>query len=369
MDEVIKPLICALENDKNFVKFTWNQIINDGQGVKVKGKGLVRGMNDVIEVYMMITHQELMSEFLACIDIIKSRELNNNGFHNKYQNFVNNYNNTRRSVNKVQMSDFFIKMDDLDRFNKQFVEINKVLEIIDLPEVIDQKGMNMGIDSKPYDSSNIINDINDIAGLIARWQMGISGIIGSLQSVYQIDRSFNDTIDDVETLSQFVQKCFEAGIPGKYIMWNGYKISSSKLKGSGKNGSENSPIWGQSRFVFFPENDKSIVYKIAYNPWGLRANKSESMITNKVNEVGEGNDIIAKVTGHTANDYIINIERADDQHVPSIAVISQVKGKLEEFCRNQKLPISLTDIHLNNVRKVKGNWVAIDYGDVERSHA
>lgn len=370
LDDIVKNLICAFEDDKNIVKFSYNQIQEDGKGAKVKGKGLVRGMSDVIEVYMMINNSNLMNEFLACLDIIKTRELANNDFSAKYQNFVNNYNSYRRSISNMAQNDFSIKLDDLDRFNKQFIEINKILEIIDSPEIIDQKGMNMGVTAKPYDSSSVIRNLNDIAGLVARWQMGISGIVGCLKSVYQIDTSFHNVIDDIETLSQFVQKCMDAGIPGKYIMWNGYKISSPKLKGSGKNGSETSPIWGQSRFVFFPDDNPQIVYKIAYNPWGLRANKSETMVTDKVKETGYTEDIIAKVVNHTQNDHVISIERADNQDTPSYSVISDVKGRLENFCRSNKLPISLiADIHTGNVRKIKGKWVAIDYGDVERSYA
>lgn len=370
LDDIVKNLICAFEDDKNTVKFSWNQIQENGKGAKIKGKGLVRGMNDVVEVYMMINNPDLMSEFLACLDNIKTRELANNNFSAKYQSFVNNYNNYRRSISSMAQSDFSIKLDVLDRFNKQFIEINKVLEIIDSPEIVDQKGMNMGVTAKPYDSSSVIRNLNDIAGLVARWQMGISGIVGCLKSVYQIDSSFNNTIDDIETLSQFVQKCMDSGIPGKYIMWNGYKISSPKLKGSGKNGSETSPIWGQSRFVFFPDDNPQVMYKVAYNPWGLRANKSETMVTDKVKETGYTEDIIAKVVSHTQNDHVISIERADNQDTPSISVISNVKDKLENFCRSQKLPISLiADIHTGNVRKINGKWVAIDYGDVERSYA
>lgn len=373
-DEVIKPLLCSFNSDKKTIILTYKDIKKNEQRFnmllqpvpnkigKVPTKSIVR-LDDVIAVHAMVMNSDLIDNFVEVCKIVETRELVNNDFVQKFLDFEKLYDKAVKQSKQARSDGVFeIPLNKLDEFNLKMVEANKAISALSEFDAVDQKGMGLFSNAKPYDSANVVFCCNKIANLTAIWQMGITGIIGCMKSVYQIDKTFMGTIGDIENLSIFAQKCVESGIPGKYVMWNCYKISKSNLKGNGKGNDGTKPIWGQSRFVFFPSDNPSVVHKVAYNPWGLRANQTEISVSSKLTELGKS-DIIAKITSQSQNQYVVDMERTDSNDKPDISTCMDIRNKLMRISMDNNLKVNFAnDIHQENVRKVKGKWACIDYG-------
>lgn len=245
-------------------------------------------------------------------------------------------------------------LDELMEFQKKLNTLNEKIKSIDIPE------MNALI-ARGDKNSKILEVINNIAFTLSKVQMGMNSITSAVQNAYIIDAKYMNRIKNTETLSKFVGSCINAGIPPKYIGYNIYVASNAVIKGDGSHGDENNPIWGQSRVVLFPE-DTSKIHKIALSGWGLRANKSEKLVSDKFKQVGD-TSLIATVTSGTKNQVIIDAERVDTSKPVSDNDISKLRDAIVDFAQRHNIPLKLDeDLHEDNVAYRNGKPIAIDYG-------
>ena len=191
-----------------------------------------------------------------------------------------------------------------------------------------------------------------------------------MQNSYQVNGDYET--NDIETLSKFVEECIRGAIPTKYIANNVYLISHPDLKGDGSQGNDKNPIWGQTRLVLFPMKTESIVYKIAISGIGIRANKSEYMITQKFSNIPEAINLIAKIIDKTSNSVIISAKRLktlpkEEWTKEYGKEVIAMKEKLRKIQNKHKLPIDMTkDIHRFNVGYDDDIMKVIDYGLTKR---
>lgn len=355
----IKAFTIKLDADKNAIKVNYNQGVVPRHN-QILAKGAILRDNyymDLVKVIALIMHPESMDRLMNAVKIISTRELNNNGFVQAWQDFDNNFNHT------VKFEDDYVTLDSLVEFDKKLAEINKILEVLDQPETVDQKGLGVGAFTMPRDSQAVTQAMNQLAGLVRTLQYGLNALFGAVGEAYVVDARYENSVSDPEQLSKFVEGMINAHIPNQYVMFNSYAVASPELKGDGSKGNMFKPKWGQTRFVFMPNEE--FVYKIAYNSMGIKSNKAEEAITNKLKETG-GSDLIANVLGTTQNKHIVKVQYASDTGKlgDSSAVI--VKDALAKHLNDNKVPFNIRDIHSNNIGKINGHLVAIDYGEVTR---
>ena len=108
-------------------------------------------------------------------------------------------------------------------------------------------------------SKETINNMNDISIKFVRIQSSMNLLSSSLEKTLVVSEHFVGSIKSLALLDEFVATCVEQGVPPKFIAYNTWLVADKCIKGD-KSGYE--PIWGQSRFIFFPPN-KKFVYKIA----------------------------------------------------------------------------------------------------------
>jgi hypothetical protein len=155
-------------------------------------------------------------------------------------------------------------------------------------------------------------------------------------------------------------------------MYNVWLVSDDNLHdGLG----DYSPVWGQSRGVFFPLKDQDVIYKIALSGWGITSNKTEADITKMLSNTGDPSDIkiVPKVLDAYEEYTLLKMERIRQSPSESVNV-SELKNRFEEALdrynskHHKNVRIVITDLHSANVaydEKRKGP-VIVDYGWGER---
>jgi hypothetical protein len=193
--------------------------------------------------------------------------------------------------------------------------------------------------------------------------MGINAITSVITNSFIVDMKYYQSIKDINMLSEFVDECIISGIPAKYISYNCYIMAHPSIRGNGSKGDKDNPIWGQSRVVFFPPN-KDIVHKIALSQWGIRANKSEIEVSNKLSSVGNSK-IIATVIDKTENRCIINAEKLNTETKIDPNVAKDFLNSVKNILKQNNIPLDITaDVNYrtgHNLGIKDGKPAIIDY--------
>lgn len=192
---------------------------------------------------------------------------------------------------------------------------------------------------------------------------------------------YRNKIKTPEKLGEFVRKLIDSGISPKYVAYNAWLIANKSLKGNNK---RYDPKAGQSRVVFFPEDDK-IVYKIAMSGFGVSANNNEDRVTKMVKST-DVEKHFALILDNYSNGAVVKQQRTindfynkNNDSDPIISnsykrliesskagSTSQIIQDIEEWQRDNKIPnpISITDLHAKNfgVDTRRGVYVIFDYG-------
>ena len=355
---VCKPVLVEfMDNKKIKFNFIWNAV---KMGYKMHGK--IKGHKDT---------PMTMGPFLSCMEYIqnpvefdKIKDLLNEivnadvitkELQDKCNKFTKEYSDKQMKFDQMNKT-FEYTIDQLITFQKSLNEADQIIRKIDDP---------FSSFKEDRDVSFIILTLNAISGILAAMQMCMNAITSSLKEVALIDGSYYGSVDSVETLSKFVKKMIDNGIPSKYVSYNTYLISSKKIRGI--DSEANKPCWGQSRVTFFPE-DKSIVHKIALSGWGIRSNFSEHQISDAYKEYN-GDHLIA-VCNKDYNDHvIIDSERVEIIHPLKVKQddISKLKTEMQQLISDHKIPFFISDLHVFNVGKKNGKLVALDYGFTHRT--
>lgn len=220
-------------------------------------------------------------------------------------------------------------------------------------------------DTQDREYRQFLSSFRLIGSVVSVFSFGLNAITRSLASVYMIDARYIGAISDIETLSQFVEKMASYGIPTKYIMYNAHLICMNKLTGEG---AQDSPIWGQSRCVFFPPKESASIVKVAYNPLGKMGNKNEAYITKLLRGTKEGH-YLANIKQITKNGYVVSAERVDTSRPGSQAECDVIESMVNASPRLKDADIEITDIHQANIGyKKDGTPCIVDFGGVHHRY-
>lgn len=365
---LIKDLMVRFDSDSQSITLSINDAANNGnyddldqrhkQG-KAPGQGLVNNFRTKIALGIAIMAvPNLANEMVQLAMALNPKTID--------ETWTNRFNKWWDAIPGQVNNDYRITLEAVNHFQRKLNEVHAYLEKIDSPDSSDNSPQNR----------YLIQSMNTFAARMSDLQMGINSLTSIIQSSYQVDARFQGSVKDVEKLSLFVDDCIKAGFPPKFIANNCYLISSSSIKGDGSKGNMENPIWGQSRLVFFPPNSTSnngpIVLKIALSGWGVRANKSESSITQKFLSADktEGMEIIAPVLATTKSSSVISAEKVlvKDEKEVTKNEIDLVVSKLNQFTAKHQIPLDISgDIHEGNVGYRNGQPLATDYGMASRT--
>ena len=191
-------------------------------------------------------------------------------------------------------------------------------------------------------------------------QMGLNGISAALSGVYKIDKRYVHTITDPDTLDKFVEKMINLGIPPKYVAYNAWLACDKNIV----NVDNYTPVWGQSRIIFFPNDKQESVYKVALSSLGISANKSEAFVYSKATKSGIIS-FLAKPNHLYSTGSVLDMERIDTSEKTNSG---ESFGKTINQClENTNMPFRIGDLHNANFGKLDGVWVALDYGNIYRT--
>ena len=262
----------------------------------------------------------------------------------------------RKTYKITDLNNDTISFDDIYNLYSILNEVNEKLETSDNPET-------SFINIK---DENGIKFINDFCAVAANMQVGIGIIMDACGGSFLIDASYQGTVNDINVLSDFVDRSINSNMSPKYLIRNIYIICHPGLIGKG---SPWKPIAGQTRLVIFPVTKKEIVYKIALNGMGVRSNESEINISKLVKEKGK-DSMFTLVTDATKDHIIIGMERAntDISMLDKTKDILPFRNKLYALSKELNIPINLSyDTHFGNIGMKNGKLVTIDYGYGRRS--
>jgi len=203
--------------------------------------------------------------------------------------------------------------------------------------------------------------LDQLEQLIFSLQIGMNLLFNCANYQYTIDLRYKDQIHDFEGLAKFVSRCINANIPSKYIGYNTYLIAAPELKGDDPDHNENKPLWGQTRVVLFPTNNKNVVIKCALNKYGVKTNRDEYTISKHLKDVRP--PVVAPVVKASSDNVCTQMIRTGKQAPYDPNVIGSVVSRLQSALAQKHLNVRIDDIHQGNVRELNGNWVAIDYGE------
>lgn len=336
VDVIVKPILLSYDAAKKQFGISINDARDRGYG-KVKGQAVVR--NSYANIIALAERPDVFNILNEAVSCIHDNTVSED-FISKMREFWNAF-------------DFNVNNDyvcGLDKLNDLGKNLNNLMEAIN--------NINMSSDVQ-FTDSRVISEFNELANFCANLQMSMNSFTRVIQEVHTIDAKYIGSIKDTNTLDKFVKAMIDAAIPPKYIGYNTYLASDPSLKGD--KGSEEKPIWGQSRLVLFPTSDNQSIIKVALSGWGLQSNRSEYDISNKIVQNG-GSEFIAVTKSIGSTGATVTSERVDtpDDITPMNKINTFVRA-IDKFINDHKLPFRIDDIHGKNVGYKNGKVVALDY--------
>lgn len=208
--------------------------------------------------------------------------------------------------------------------------------------------------------------INEMRNKLNTTSMAISVLCRQINNatVY-VSSNYARRATKVTQLSKFVDLMLKQGVPPRNINEAIMKVCHPKMLGE-------DPKSGMSRLILFPttSDGKDKVIKVAYNAFGIAANKNEAkfyqyITRSKDPEISEGKDYFAAVRGVTKEQTAIIMERVTP--LEDFAEISQTRTKirnwLKKTSKDGRNPFDLEDLNAGGFGKtVDGRPVCLDYG-------
>ena len=351
VDLIFKPFKMAYDSKADSIHITINDTIINNHG-EVKGQEQVRDVAWYVNLIVLIEHPEVIDMISKCIKLIHE-ESDMSLIKQEYQkieNIINKYYAVRK--------DHEISLAQIKKVQYVINEANKALAILDNVD-----------DNLKYKDPYSVSLLNKISLMLLNYQLAINGFTSVCQQIFSIDASYVESINDVDKLSEFINKCIGAAIPPKYIAYNAYLISNKNIRGDSESPNQlDKPIWGQTRFVFFPPN-KDFIYKMPLSQLGIRANKSEADLYNAFNKTIDAGKYFAKIVSIT-NDYCLEtVEKVDtdgaEERVRQLGysrTLGRLSREVNEIAQKLKIPMIIDDIHDKNVGLKNGNMVIVDFG-------
>lgn len=210
----------------------------------------------------------------------------------------------------------------------------------------------------------LLNALNTLSGIVTRLQYAVNYITGAMNQVHTVDANYLESIDDKDTLANFVSECINGNIPSKYIAYNVWAVCTKRLRGDAD---QKKPRMGQSRLVILPDRENTVL-KIALNSGGIRDIRNEIAISKIVQDAQP--PVVTRVVkaygpNPTERPVAADVEKADLKRKATMADIMSVTDALTDALHDKGYwNIYIADIHFKNVGQVNGHWVVTDYGAV-----
>ena len=231
---------------------------------------------------------------------------------------------------------------------------------------------------KSYSSEILQDALYRIKDLFTDITIGANILSSEIAGMFLVDAQYENTINDVETLSTFVGGMINAGIPSSYVGYNTWFVMSDKFddKEVFINFDDESvlPRWGHTRIVFYPSDIflKTKVMKIALNASGIAANKREMQISKNYKNIPyvldddrKVIDIIAKTEYISQNECITICERIIPEY--NVDEANTLKATTVNIAKVLGHTLQITDVHGGNVGYIitpddRKQWKILDYG-------
>jgi hypothetical protein len=363
-------LIKSFDDDNNFEIDTFgiNYVKNDRgkrRAISDKGEG-IKGFESLMlytnSMIYFIKHREKLDTLGELI--IEGFKIINNDDNNSSTEYSNKVHklikDANMKLNVVGNGGIKLTMPELKQFQQKLNDLSEKLDFV-------QNG-NTKIDNV---DKSVIQSLNDLVHMMEIIQLGLNSLTNAIQKVHLIDLKFMNSISDRDALSKFAYDCIVNGIPPKFIAYNAWLISSENLRGSSP---KYKPVGGQTRCVFFPNDNKNEILKIATSGLGITSNKNEIRFSDFIKKSNEQDmiDISALVTNSYAENAILSMERIVDRvgKHPDLQTLMSVKSKFRDFTkRHPELRLNVSDFNDGNVMwsSDRNKWVCIDYGLGQRN--
>lgn len=313
-----------------------------------------------ISLYL-ISEPEKLDKLIALTDLateilFSEKKSHIHIFNKKCKSIIEtlNYGAKHKKLSSVKVS-----MKDLSNFQKKINDLNYKLD----------KFANINCDVSSL-SKETINNFNRLSKALLDIQVSMNALTSSLESSIIVNQQFVGSIKNLALLDQFVATCIDEGMPPKYIAYNTWLVANECIRGKGD---EYKPVWGQTRFIFFPPGDK-FVLKIAMSGLGITSNRAEVRTSEMFEKMGRI-DLIAPIVKTWDRDTIVAMERIHSTGNVSLiecgVYTNNVNSVISEYEKehNVKLNIKISDQHMDNVKFDSKNkcYRSIDYGIASRS--
>lgn len=360
---VAKDLVFKINED--------NRAVGDVNGLA--GSGFHKGPKKVhtINIHHGGAPDAVLAAFIACINnkrgildqfekiltMLEEYSKDNVPNEERFRNMITLSNQIDYDINMIcvfqQGGRLAIRSDKLLAAQQLINKLNLRLSALDqLPENEDPR---------------YISTIQTMTKFASAITFGSNEFSNKMKGIYMIDKRYVHTVDDLETLGTFVHDLIESGVPSKYVAYNTWLIMAEKFDNRGffmdkrkySATPETKPRWGQSRVVFMPLTDESVVLKIATNPVGIIGIKREHKVFELYKKAGVSG-ILATPLGHYGDYTIETMERLkgydvnldnpfDMKNAKPSALAAKTIEMLEQIhTKHPDLPI-IGDIHGANI--------------------
>ena len=331
MDELIQPIL--VEINKNTDKITldiskeYNLSLIEKASIQM-GLALFKNSNLIYK----------MKDRCAAFLQNKSFILTN------INHFLDDLNGIVTSIKGLRIETVEISMSDLEKMRSDIDELYQLI------------GKIFNVEEFKNNKKQFLNSLYTIQDFLLSMQHAMNYILASIQNTVNIDIKYFNTISDLETLSKFIEALYLNKADKNNIRKNTLLVFDVKKEFRVIDDA------GVGRFAIFPLN-KDVVYKCAYNKFGVISNKNENDLYN-LSVKKNANLPLAKSISITSNHFIEEMEKIDD--IGNDGVSPSELRNIENLFHNSKLlgPKKVVDLHAGNVLKDnKDNKIkVIDYG-------
>lgn len=263
-----------------------------------------------------------------------------------------------------------ISMEEWTILNDRIVKFHEILQVID-DDTMGIVTMDVNGQGLTEEYGKIINQIAQIAKIM---QYGINTIGDGMRQIYELDPKYHNKINSSnfrEKLPLFVKMCVEGNVPSKYVHYAVRQISDVSINASPKDpntkADDKKTLTGNGRFVIFP-GDPSLqqyVIKVGYNGLGVRGNRNEFMVWNKVKDIPEiANQLYQIEDINDKDNYVILCQRADP--IDHWDGASEWNVQMRELCLKHNVGFIIRCNDGGFAKRKDGSVVCVDYGTVHR---
>ena len=359
-------MVKMMENgDLDIIVF--NDVFKAGANEKpVKGQKSVSSWYTLM-AFAILSKDDIIEKFSSIVEdminVFVSR--NNdpkeiNSVIQKFDEFDNMYDNLLNSIGRKNIRGGITYNDsawntvlNINQFTRVQKILNDILTNMD-KFAIDDSDSNLTMNSR------FVQRLQWCLNMAKNMQMGVNTISAALNGTYTIDKRFMHTINDPSVLDKFVHDMIKTGVPPKYVAYNAWLACDKNIVDVSKY----TPIWGQSRIIFFPSDKPESVYKIALSSIGVSANKSEIFIYNKIPNGIKG--IFAKPNNIWPKGAVQDMVKCDTRNEVSSYQAKEWANKINKHLSEAKLPFRISDLHSGNFGEINGIPVCFDYGAIDR---